>query len=70
MNDPRPLRSPFPPTPPQSPCTKLCTMDAQDRYCLGCARTRAEIAAWWTLSDAEKRAVLAALPARRHVPPS
>jgi uncharacterized protein len=55
--------------PPQSPCIRLCTMDVQDRYCLGCARTRAEIASWWGMPDAEKRQVLAALPARRAAAP-
>lgn len=44
-------------------------MDAADRYCVGCARTRAEIAQWWLLSDAAKWAVLAELPRRRAVPP-
>jgi predicted Fe-S protein YdhL (DUF1289 family) len=33
--------------------------------CAGCFRTLDEIAAWSLLDDAEKRAVIATLPARR-----
>ena len=39
-------------------------MDARGRYCLGCARTLNEIARWGEMSDAERAAVLAQLPAR------
>ena len=48
-----------------SPCNKVCVMDAEGRYCLGCARTLDEIARWGEMSDAERNAVLAQLPARR-----
>lgn len=47
-----------------SPCNKVCVMDAEGRYCLGCARTLDEIARWGEMSDAERAAVLAQLPAR------
>ena len=40
-------------------------MDAEGRYCLGCARTLNEIAGWGGMTDAEQAAVLAQLPARR-----
>lgn len=50
--------------PPLSPCVRVCVMDAARRYCTGCRRTLSEIARWWTMRDDEKRAVLAALPAR------
>ena len=40
-------------------------MDAGNRYCRGCARTIGEIARWGEMSDAERNAVLAQLPARR-----
>ncbi len=39
-------------------------MDAQSGYCRGCRRTLEEIARWGEMSDAERRAVLGALPAR------
>jgi len=40
-------------------------MDAEQRYCLGCQRTLDEIARWSEMSDAEREAVLDALPGRR-----
>ena len=48
-----------------SPCTSVCTMDPKSGFCIGCARTLDEIAAWSGYSDEEKRAVLARLDARR-----
>jgi hypothetical protein len=48
-----------------SPCNKVCVMDAENRYCRGCQRTLDEIARWSEMSDAEREAVLAALPGRR-----
>ncbi len=48
-----------------SPCTKVCVMDAKDRFCLGCKRTLGEIARWGEMTDKERAAVLAHLPARR-----
>jgi predicted Fe-S protein YdhL (DUF1289 family) len=40
-------------------------MDEDNRYCLGCRRTLGEIARWGEMSDTEREAVLAQLPARR-----
>ena len=48
----------------ESPCTKVCVMDEDDRYCLGCQRTLGEIARWGEMSEAEQAAILAQLPAR------
>jgi predicted Fe-S protein YdhL (DUF1289 family) len=48
-----------------SPCTKVCVMDAEDRYCLGCRRTLNEITRWSEMREAEQAAVLAQLPARQ-----
>ena len=48
----------------QSPCTKVCVMDAENRYCLGCRRTLGEIARWGEMSGAEQAAVLAQLAGR------
>ena len=41
----------------QSPCTRHCCLSA-DGFCLGCGRSIGEIAAWASLSDAEKIAIL------------
>ena len=40
-------------------------MDAAGRYCLGCWRTLAEIGKWSAMTDAEQRAVVSQLDARR-----
>jgi predicted Fe-S protein YdhL (DUF1289 family) len=47
-----------------SPCVSICQMDAASGWCLGCARTIDEIAAWGMLDDDAKRAVWAQLPSR------
>lgn len=39
-------------------------MDAEARYCLGCARTLDEITRWGEMTDAERSRVLADLAAR------
>ena len=49
----------------KSPCTNVCVMDADNRFCLGCRRTLGEIARWGEMSDAERNAIAAELPARR-----
>ncbi len=48
----------------ESPCNRVCTIDRASGFCLGCGRTGAEIGAWVSLSPAERRAVMAELPAR------
>jgi predicted Fe-S protein YdhL (DUF1289 family) len=39
-------------------------LDEDSGTCAGCGRTLAEIAGWAAMSDQERRAVMAALPAR------
>lgn len=48
-----------------SPCTKVCVLDGAGGLCLGCLRTRDEIARWGSMSEPERRAVMAGLDARR-----
>jgi len=48
-----------------SPCVKVCVLDPVRGLCTGCARSLDEIARWATMSEAERRAVREALPARR-----
>ncbi|MGQ0511285.1 MAG: DUF1289 domain-containing protein [Betaproteobacteria bacterium] len=48
----------------QSPCIKVCVMDAERRFCAGCFRTLDEIARWGGMGDAERAAVVALLPGR------
>jgi uncharacterized protein len=48
----------------ESPCTKVCTLDARRGHCLGCGRTVEEIARWTAMSAAERARVMAELPGR------
>ncbi|MBX3566953.1 MAG: DUF1289 domain-containing protein [Rhizobiaceae bacterium] len=48
----------------ESPCILVCSIDMKTGYCFGCGRTRDEIAGWIAMDPAQRRAVMAALPAR------
>ncbi|WP_443024214.1 DUF1289 domain-containing protein [Sneathiella sp.] len=48
-----------------SPCTGVCTMDMDNRFCKGCFRTRLEIGGWATLSNEEKLGIVKQLRSRR-----
>jgi uncharacterized protein len=48
-----------------SPCISVCRIDAATGLCVGCARTLDEIAAWGSLDDEARRAVLREVAARR-----
>jgi predicted Fe-S protein YdhL (DUF1289 family) len=48
-----------------SPCIKVCAIEAMTGLCAGCGRTRAEIAHWSTMTDAERDRIMTQLPARR-----
>ena len=50
------------PTMIESPCVKICTLDARSGLCLGCGRTIDEIARWSAMSAAERARVMAELP--------
>jgi len=47
-----------------SPCTGICQVDEASGYCLGCARSSAEIAEWSAAGNARKREIWAELPPR------
>lgn len=47
-----------------SPCTGICMVDDASGYCLGCARSSAEIAEWSTAGNARKREIWEELPPR------
>ena len=51
-------------TPIDSPCAKICTLDARASLCLGCGRTVDEITHWTGMSASERARVMAELPAR------
>jgi predicted Fe-S protein YdhL (DUF1289 family) len=48
----------------ETPCVNICLLDQDTGTCLGCGRTLSEIARWVAMSDTERRAIMAALPAR------
>ncbi len=55
--------------PPRSiatPCVQVCVVDGPTGLCLGCFRTLTEIGGWSRLSDAQRAAIMAELPARQH----
>ncbi|AMJ59282.1 DUF1289 domain-containing protein [Bosea sp. PAMC 26642] len=47
-----------------TPCVKICVIDPINRLCEGCGRTLSEIAAWSSMSEAERLAVMARLAER------
>jgi len=50
--------------PISTPCRQICAVDGRTGLCVGCGRTLKEIAAWGSLSEPERLAVMAQLPQR------
>jgi predicted Fe-S protein YdhL (DUF1289 family) len=48
----------------ETPCIKVCVIDPDTGFCVGCGRTRGEIGSWLGLSSAERLQIMAALPER------
>lgn len=48
-----------------SPCIKVCSIDEETGFCLGCARTLQEVARWSRMDDAMRQVVWDALPGRK-----
>ncbi|MBB4153704.1 hypothetical protein GGQ80_001610 [Sphingomonas jinjuensis] len=49
----------------KSPCTGICAIDPATDMCRGCDRSVDEIMRWGLGDDAERRAILDAVEARR-----
>lgn len=49
---------------PLSPCIGVCVIDPQRQLCTGCHRTLPEIAAWGSMTNDQRRAIINSLPAR------
>ncbi|MGI9372636.1 MAG: DUF1289 domain-containing protein [Hyphomicrobiales bacterium] len=47
-----------------SPCVNVCVVDPDSDLCIGCGRTRTEIAGWLSYSPQERDEVTASLPER------
>jgi len=48
----------------ESPCKLICQLDLKTSLCLGCGRSREEIARWTRLTDAQRRSIMQELDAR------
>jgi predicted Fe-S protein YdhL (DUF1289 family) len=47
-----------------SPCNRICVVHPAARICVGCGRSLDEIGRWLALSEDERMAIMAQLPAR------
>ena len=47
-----------------TPCIKVCVMDVATGLCSGCRRTLDEIARWGSMTEDERRSVIAILSDR------
>lgn len=48
----------------ETPCIKVCVVDPETEFCIGCGRTRAEIGGWLGFSVEERKQIMASLPER------
>lgn len=48
-----------------SPCISVCQMDFRDGFCIGCYRTRGEIASWLSMDESDQLNLLNILSERR-----
>ncbi len=48
----------------KSPCVKICVVDPETGWCIGCGRTRAEVAGWLSYDDEKRDAIMETLPER------
>lgn len=53
----------------ESPCVKVCVLHPEADICIGCYRTRYEIAGWSRLSRDDRRALMQTLPERKSLLP-
>ena len=48
----------------ETPCVKVCVVDPETQLCIGCGRTRMEIARWLGMSADERHKIVLDLPER------
>jgi uncharacterized protein len=48
----------------ETPCIRVCVVDPETGFCIGCGRTRVEIGSWLGLSPAQRRDIMAGLTER------
>lgn len=47
-----------------SPCVNICVFDERAGICIGCKRTKSEIATWSNMTPQQRDTIKKALPAR------
>jgi uncharacterized protein len=48
----------------ETPCVKICVVDPETQFCIGCGRTRDEIGGWLGMRPEERHVIVLALPER------
>jgi uncharacterized protein len=48
----------------ETPCIKVCVVDPGSGFCIGCGRSREEIASWLDLNVEQRRRIMGTLPER------
>lgn len=48
----------------ETPCVKICVVDPETQFCIGCGRTRGEIAGWIGMGAAARHSIMLELPER------
>jgi len=48
----------------ETPCIKICVVDPETGFCIGCGRTRSEIGGWLGMSPEERHQIMDGLPER------
>ena len=48
----------------ETPCVKICVVEPETGFCIGCGRTRMEIANWIAMSPVDRHGLILALPER------
>ena len=48
----------------ETPCIKICVIEPETGFCIGCGRTRGEIADWLGMTPRDRHGIMMALPER------
>jgi uncharacterized protein len=48
----------------ETPCVKICVVDPETQFCIGCGRTRGEIAGWLGMGAVARHTIMLELPER------
>ncbi len=48
----------------ETPCIRVCVVDPETGFCIGCGRTRTEIGSWLSFDAKQRHDIVAGLPER------